>query len=290
MKRVVFLMMAPLLLAQNLLAQNQPAPRYEAPDREAVVSGKLAFEVATIKLAAPDAVGNRVVPASPNRVSIPSMTLVWLIYTAYGEGLNTAVKVTGGPDWINKTSYAIEGQAQQPSTQRQFRLMLRTLLEERFGLKIRTENQMGDVYSLVLDRSDGKLGPNVEEWDGTCGGQPPAGDDDPSTPRCASGYRPTGVFLEGATMFSAAELLSLPQSRTLLGTIVQDQTGLKRRYKMHLDFQFATQRPVDPAAPPEFAGPSLFAAVREQWGLKLERAKGTLKVIVVENAQAPTRN
>jgi uncharacterized protein (TIGR03435 family) len=71
-------------------------------------------------------------------------------------------------------------------------------------------------------------------------------------------------------------------SRALLTTIVQDQTGLKWRYKMHLDFPFTPQRQ------PEFSPPSLFAAVREQWGLKLEKAKGPLNVIVVESAQPPT--
>ena len=92
-------------------------------------------------------------------------------------------------------------------------------------------------------------------------------------------------------MFSAAELLSLPQSRVLLGgRIVQDQTGLKGRYKMELKYQFTPPRAVDPAAPPEFPGPSLFTVVREQWGLKLEPAKGPLKVIVVESAQRPTGN
>lgn len=252
------------------------------------------FEVATIKLAAPDAVRNRMMPSSPDRLSIPSMTLTWLIYTAYGEGLSTQFNVTGGPDWINKTSYAIEGQAPQPSTQRQLRLMLRTLLEERFVLRIRNETRMGESYAMALDRKDGKLGRNVEEWDGTCSGRPPSGDDDPSTPRCLSGYRATGLFLEGATMFSAAELLSLPQSRTLLGTIVSDRTGLKGRYKMHLDFPFTPPGPAQPGqapvAPLEFAGPSLFTALREQWGLKLERTKGPFRVIVVESAQRPTEN
>jgi uncharacterized protein (TIGR03435 family) len=248
----------------------------------------LKFEVATIKPAAADAVRNRVMPSSPDRLSIPSMTLVWLIYTAYGEGLSTSFNVTGGPGWVNKTSYAIEGKAPRPSTQRQLKLMLRTLLEERFALKIHHETRMGDVYALVLDRSDGRLGPNIAAWDGACGGRLPSDDeDDPSTPRCPSGYRPPGMFLEGATMFSAAELLSLPQSRTLLGTIVQDQTGLKGRYKMHLDFPFTPQRPADP---PELAAPSLFSAVREQWGLKLEKAKGPLHVIVVESAEPPTEN
>jgi uncharacterized protein (TIGR03435 family) len=223
------------------------------------------------------------------------MTLTWLIYTAYQDGMGTAWNVSGGPDWVNKTAFAIEGQAAQPSTQRQLRMMLRTLLEERFGLTLRQETRIGDQYALVLDRSDGKLGPNVQEWDGTCtGGRPPTADDDPTVPRCLSGYRPPGLFLDGATMFSAADLLSLPQSRALLGTIVHDATGLEGRYKMHLDFQFAplprAQPGQTPGGQPEFAGPSLFTAVREQWGLKLEKAKGALHVIVVESAQLPTEN
>ena len=268
----VFKLALSLCLAATAFAQ--PAPQ---------------FEIATIKLAAPDAVRNVVVPSSPDRLSIPSMTLTWLIYTAYGEGLGTAYSVGGGPDWVNRTSYAIEAKAPQPSTQRQFHLMLRTLLEERFALKLRTETSIGDQYSLVLDRPGGKLGPNIQEWDGTCGGRPPAADDDPSTPRCASGYRPQGLVLDGATMFSAAELLSLPRSRVLLGTIVQDETGLKGRYKMHLDFPFGPPRPADPAQP-DFAPPSLFTAVREQWGLKLERSKGPLHVILVESATPPSEN
>ena len=102
--------------------------------------------------------------------------------------------------------------------------------------------------------------------------------------------RSAGMFLEGATLFSAAELLSLPPSRALLGTIVLDQTGLKGRYRMHLDYQFTPLRPVDPAAQPEFAGPSLFQALRDQWGLKSEKAKGPLHVLVVESAEQPTEN
>jgi len=57
-----------------------------APQQKTPVEGKLAFDAATIKQAAPNAVCCRVMPTSPNRMSIPSMTLSWLIYTAYGDG------------------------------------------------------------------------------------------------------------------------------------------------------------------------------------------------------------
>ena len=175
--------------------------------------------------------------------------------------------------------------------------MLWTLLAERFGLKIRQEVRTGapgtgGIYTLVVDRKDGRLGPNIKEWDGTCGGRPPVSPDegDLFTPRCLSGYRQGGLFLEGGTLSSAAELLSLPQSRQLLGTIVQDRTGLKGRYKMHLDYNFAPVRPLDPAKQAEFTGPSLFQAVREQWGLRLEKGEGVLNMVIVESAERPTEN
>jgi uncharacterized protein (TIGR03435 family) len=91
--------------------------------------------------------------------------LTALIYAAYGDGgFNTSMRVTGGPDWINKTAFSVEGVASGPATPRQLRLMLRTLLEDRFALKIRSPAQtadipMNDVLALVGERSDGTLGP-----------------------------------------------------------------------------------------------------------------------------------
>src|SRR5688500_17531326 len=82
------------------------------PQRDAASDVTVAFEAATIKLAAPDAVRNQVTRTSPNRLFISSMTLTWLIYTAYGNGgFNTAMRVTGGPGWANRTGFAVEAVA-----------------------------------------------------------------------------------------------------------------------------------------------------------------------------------
>ena len=80
---------------------------------------------------------------------------------------------------------------------------------------------------------------------------------------------------------------ALPQSRALLGGVTNDQTGLEGRYTMELDYPFS-QRPADPTAAPDFAGPSLSTAIREQWGLRLVPGKGPFQVLVVESAQPPT--
>ncbi|HVQ63653.1 MAG TPA: TIGR03435 family protein, partial [Terriglobia bacterium] len=127
--------------------------------------------------------------------------------------------MVGGPDWRNQTTYAIEAQSQQPATQLQFQAMLRTLLEDRFGLKIHREAVESDIYALVLDRSDGKLGPKVQLWTGTCAnGRTPseAEYDDSLISACPSGLLGNRLLMDGGTMFSAADLLSLPMSRTLL--------------------------------------------------------------------------
>jgi len=284
------------------------------PQQQASADSRLAFEVATIKPAAPDALRNQVVPAGPNRLYIPGMTLRALVYAAYGDGgYNTSMGVREGPDWTNRTVFAVEGIAPGPATPRQLRLMLRTLLDERFALKLRHDTETHDMLALVLDRSDGTLGPKAMKWDGTCPAVMPAllfpaprrplqrvegkfvvgpasEADDAGVAYCPTGYRAGGITGRGVTMSTVAELLSLPPGRTLLGTITQDRTGLTDRYTMELDYFFPPTGQAAPAASSEFAGPSLSTAVREQWGLRLVRSKGPLKVIIVESAQLPTGN
>jgi uncharacterized protein (TIGR03435 family) len=249
----------------------------------------LEFESATIKRAAPDAPRNRVMPTSRDRLSIPSMNLTWLIYTAYQEGMGTAWNVTGVPGSIDTTYYAIEGKAAQPSTQLELRLMLRALLAERFGLKVRLEDKdVEDGHQLVLDRSDGKLGPNVKEWDGTCRSGAPMTDDDPHVPRCSSGYFGPGLVVEGGTMYSAADLLSLPPSWGSLGKVViEDHTGLSGRYTMRLEFPFPAWTQVVRSEHPETTAQPLLEAVREQWGLRIVKGRGVLHVINVESVGPP---
>jgi uncharacterized protein (TIGR03435 family) len=281
--------------------------------REATGDVRPAFEAATIKLAAPDAVRNRMMPTSANRLWIPGMTLTWLVYTAYGNGgYNTSMRVTGGPDWVNRTAFAVEAVALTDVTAQQQRLMLQTLLEERFALKLRHTTEPGEFLALTLDRSDGTLGPRVKKWDGTCPQVMPAlafpsarrplqnidgklvvgpasAADDPAVPYCPTGYSAGGIRIDGATMATVAEVLSLPPGRALLGTVTQDHTGLTGRYTLELDYRFPPFRSAG-GPQPEFAGPSLPTAVGEQWGLRLVPRKGALRVITVESAQLPAEN
>ena len=238
------------------------------------------FEVATIKLAAPDAVRNRMMPVSPDRLSIPSMTLTWLIYTAYGEGLGTQFNVTGGPTGLTgpPTPSKVWPRAfdTTPTPVDAAHPARRTLCVEDSQ-----RNQEGDIYALVLDRSDGKLGPKVQAWDGTCtGGRMPTPDDDPVYPRCLSGYGRAGNSFGRRHDVLGCGSVVAPYVQEPLGRVVQDRTGLTGRYKMELEYKFPL--PGGQAAPPDTSQPSLFTAIREQWGLKLEPAQGPFKVFAIE--------
>lgn len=169
--------------------------------------------------------------------------------------------------------------------------MLQTVLEERFALKLRIDNTTNQMNTIVVDRADGKLGPNVKVWDGTCMNGKPTVEDDPARPRCLSGYLPGRLLIDGGTMFSVAEALSLPQGRPLVGDITGDRTGLTGRYTLELKYDFSPRRPADPAAPPEVGGqPSLGTAVKDQWGLRFERGPGPFRLVTVESAQPPAAN
>ena len=273
-----------------------------APQQQPRATARPAFEAATIKLAERPASPLPVAPSAPNRLRIPSQTLTQLIYSAYGNsGFNTAMRVTGGPDWVNKTAFFIEGVAAGTPAPGQLRLMLQTLLEDRFALKISRETQTNDMLTLVVDRSDGTLGPKVKKWDGTCppvmpalmfpaarrplqrvGDQlvvPPASEsDDAEVAYCPTGYRVGGIRADGVTMTIVASLLSLPPARALLGNLTEDQTGLTGRYTLDLDYVF----------PPPPDAEALRTAIKEQWGLRVVPGQGTFKVIRVESAMPPT--
>lgn len=244
----------------------------------------LKFEVATVKPADPnDSTFVTAPTTTPGRLEFRNVTLRVMIYWAYGSGLSTAMKVSGGPEWMNRDRYTIQAAAQGTPTNGEFRTMLRNLLEDRFALKTHRETQQIDVYALVPDRADGRLGPNITPWPGTClSGRPPRPEGDPVMPRCTAGFRPPGLVLEGVSMIPLAEMLST--RRYLFGKIVQDQTGLTGPYNIKLDFDFAA------ADQPDYPGPSIFTAVKEQLGLRLKASKGPLDVLVVDTASPPTPN
>ena len=102
------------------------------------------FEAATVKQAPPNDSTSGTMPAiTRGRLEFRNVTLRVMVSYAYGSGLSTALNVSGGPDWMNRNRYTVEAVAQGTLTDRDYRSMLRSLLEERFALKTHTET-LGD--------------------------------------------------------------------------------------------------------------------------------------------------
>lgn len=246
----------------------------------------LAYEVATIKPAAPGAPGRMLRLNGPGQVSIKNFTLKDIIQWAYSSGTLT---ISGGPKWMDSQSpndsFDIEAKGPSDATLTQLRQMMRTLLAERFQMKVHTEQKEVPAYALVPTRSDRKLGPNITESTGKpCENGRPAPPDS-SMPRCQAFISPEGLKMEGATMKNIADMLSIPI--TDLGRPVVDRTNIPGDYKVNLEFTFRVM-PDGPRTGE--SGPSLFTALQEQLGLKLENARASIEVLVIDQAERPTEN
>ena len=280
-----------------------------------------AFDVATIKPCDPQAPvpggrGGGGSGVSPDRLDLECRTLVQLVNTAYivnGEGLlnddpgsvqrspdgsgrfvPSAERVRGGPDWANNDKFTIEAKAAGATDPKVLQgPMLRALLEQRFHLKIhRAEDQNVDMLALTV----GKDGPKIKAWptDTDCTPVDPA--TRPATPMkdliaaATQGAKPSCQADEirghnGSNATFALNAMDMDHVAywlsTDVGRHVLNQTGLTGKYSLYLEFS-----PPDSLA--DATGPSVFTAVQEQWGLKLEPAKGPRGYLVIDGAERPS--
>jgi uncharacterized protein (TIGR03435 family) len=198
--------------------------------------------------------------------------------------------------------YEIDAKADGNANRNQMFLMLQSLLEDRFQLKVHRETRDLPVYALVAAKGGLKLPPPKEggcidspadaaaEWAG--GRMAPAGQAPTSPVLCGSAglaLVPTGARMQGAKvgMPELARRLSLMLDRKVI-----DKTGFTGLFDLQLDFVADEATPAMPPPPPgsEISGPSLPQALRQQLGLQLEPAKGPVEIIVVDHAERPSGN
>jgi uncharacterized protein (TIGR03435 family) len=187
-------------------------------------------------------------------------------------------RILGGPDWIGD-KYRIDAVAPNPGsvTEAELHRMLKSMLADRFKLRIHTETRALSGYALLVAKNGPKLGP--------------ATSDDPK--QSGMPGRPGQIISFNMPFSVLAGALS-----STLGQPVVDETGLAGRFNYKLDW---TPDPSDKAlrdAPPEFLrqlaidpnGPSIFTALQEQLGLRLEARKVPTEVLMIDSAQKPSEN
>jgi uncharacterized protein (TIGR03435 family) len=255
------------------------------------------FEVASIKPAAPDARGMGVRFSPGGRVNITNMPLKELIVIAWRI---QPFQISGGPPWLESAHFDISAKPETKPKQSELPLLLQSLLEDRFQLAFHRENKEMPIYGLVLARKDGKLGPNlVESKEGTCTQPDPTRPPPPPAP----GQPPPRIC--GGMMMGLSRLNAVgvpvanlaPMLSRMLGRTVVDQTGLTGKFDISMEWvpdeTQALQLPPDAPRPPppsDPSGPSLFTALHEQLGLKLESQKGPVEMFVIERAEKPSEN
>jgi uncharacterized protein (TIGR03435 family) len=264
---------------------------------------KPAFEVASVKPAAPDQRGIAIRPGANGGLNINNMPLKELITFAWRL---QPYQVSGGPSWIESARYDITTTPDHKPKDDEIILMLQSLLEDRFQLKTHRETKELPIYALVLANKEGKLGPELTETkEGGCTpfdpNKPPPPPSDPNKPPVLGcGGMFIGMsFLNGA----GTEIARIaPVLSRMLGRTVVDKTGLTAKYDMHLhwtpDPSQAMQGPFGGGPPPPGApqpqfdpnGPSIFTALQEQLGLKLESQKGPVDMLVIDHVEKPSEN
>ena len=262
------------------------SPRVRAQSQSGGVP--LTFEVASIKPADPDASGTRFRMIPGGGVNLSNIDLTQLIEFAYDV---QNFQVSGGPSWLRSTRFDILAKppASDPSIgtrpmnnaelralEGQLRERLKALLAERFQLTVHKDTKELPLYVLVLAKNGPKLQPSKE------------GDYHRGI-RVGLG----SMNVQAASMEMLAKTLSRP-----LGRPVLDRTGLKGNYDFNLNWTpdgepmgkgGAGEGPAS-GKPADVSGPSLFTAVQEQLGLKLESQKGPVEIIVIDKAEKPSAN
>ena len=277
---------------------------------------KLAYEVATIKLNTSGDGMMRIGGLGPGpgggRFRVTNLPLRQLIILAYADrsqgppapGGGPGLAITGGPSWINTARYDIEARPEQGfiPTVEQAQKMLQALLEERFGLQVRHETKDGPIYALTVAKGGLKAKKSADQTPlnfeaptpgGPAGGPPPP----PPAPFNPGGPMPRGMMMVGLGQLRATAQTMTGFARLLAGSAgrkVVDRTSLEGLYDFELNWtpdQMPANLPADVPFPrPDPNGPSIFTALQEQLGLKLESATGPLESIVIESVHKPTEN
>ena len=245
------------------------------------------FDVASIKRNVSNTVrGSGLAGPQPGgRYIGVGVTLRRLIGDAYDRD------VEGGPDWSASDRFDVNATAGGNPTVTQIRLMLRPLLADRFKLKVHTEAREMPVFEMRLARADGRLGSGLKQSDATCAEEArnffPGGLGFP--PPCGDYRLGAGAFVaRGLTLTGLAQLLS-----GITGRPVLNRTGRDEAFDIEMKWSSdsgLTGIPRDAAGANTLTadGLTLFTALREQLGLRLDSSRAAVEVLIVDHAEPPT--
>jgi uncharacterized protein (TIGR03435 family) len=231
------------------------------------------FEVASVK---PHVQGSGFIPLSYSNGRLTSMgyPMVAVIQWAYDLNTDQYRQVEGHlPKWMSPTTaFDIQATAETTMPESQCRLMLQALLADRFKFAAHWESKEAEVSDLVVARGGPKLQPAAATAQGpevriTLNGSPLTG------PRTG---QPKGMTLKELADFLTAGMRLQP---------IVDKTGIEGRYKIDLKFS------IQPTGSNEvLEDPDLETALQQQLGLRLEKRKGSVNLLILDRIERPDPN
>ncbi|HEY4357362.1 MAG TPA: TIGR03435 family protein [Acidobacteriaceae bacterium] len=220
------------------------------------------FEVASIRPNTSENSNTQITLPKGGRYVVVNATVKTLLRNAYGL---LSFQFAGGPSWLDTDRYDINAKANSSEdlTLESTRPLLQNLLADRFHMKVHWETREAPIYVLVADKGGPKFQAHSD------------------APGHGMNTRKTSIAVQmKGTDVPMEELASNLGNQ--LGRFTVDETGL------HGHYDFVLNWAPDPTA--DSSLPSLFTAVREQLGLRLESRKGPMKVLVIDQAEKPSEN
>jgi uncharacterized protein (TIGR03435 family) len=291
-----------------LIVSGPVTPAAQQP--QAVTPAPIQFEVVSIKPNSPASSSLGGVPMAVQTMSVRggrfhafAVTPGRLISRALGVNESTIVD---GPDWIRTARYNIDATTDQRVADSvlsaQLPQLIKTVLEDRFRLKYHVEDRRFRVYALVMERKDGRYGPRLRPSVGNCIA-PPQGLSAPTVSgsggKSADSQCFSGTFRAGtirSPRITMAELADWFTRLSVTDRLVVDRTDLPDAFDVDLQWapeptaRLGDARPLTADSDSSSDLPSLFTAIREQLGLRLESRQEPLQVIVVDHLERPTPN
>ena len=242
------------------------------------------FEVASIRRNVSGDPEGSIGPQPGGRFHARNVSLRFIIQVAHDL---PAFRLTGGPGWIDQEHYDIQAKAADAVPGPQLYAMMRALLADRFKLALRAETRTVAGFALVRTRANGPLGPGLQAHPEPCGplpvtALPEEGPD--GMPPCGM-----GSGSDRRLRFSARPLADLVAHLSRrVARPVADRTGLEGPFDIRLDWSADTQSSAPLTQPTD--GVSLFTALQEQLGLKLQSERVDAEFFVIDRVERPAED
>jgi uncharacterized protein (TIGR03435 family) len=309
-----------------IIILNAPAVRaQDATDRQTKAGGRMAFDVASVKLSNPDTffppsfpldagdsftnVQTKERPNGRFSANVPLSAYISFAYKLYASRWQLDAATSHLPKWANTDRFEIQARAPANTTKDQMRLMMQSLLAERFQLAVHFETREVAVLAMTLIKP-GKPGAGLRSHDqGPPCDAPPSPDLFPAgCDIVAQNFLPGGQRVGSGRDVTMTEIAwSLPGMGIIDRPII-DRTGLAGRFDVKIQWKpdpaslgggqvIPKKGSSGPAPPPttqssepEADGPSFIQALRDQLGLRLESTKGPLNTLVIDHVERPSEN